>query len=111
MCKTCYQSLLSSLANYFMYYIFCLFTRLFNQPWLPFPFVNGVGVWSIILSKSVVWASVGALSPPRQGYDSGRQFCGVVATLLGASMHGVAIVHVAAITIATDTGDGGDEAM
>ena len=48
--------------------------------------------------------------PPCRGYVSGRQFCGIVAALLGNAMHTVLFVLVAAIRIALDDGDGGEEA-
>ena len=47
--------------------------------------------------------------PPRAGYEIRGQFCGVVATWLGAST-GVAIVFVASIAIAVDNGAGCNEA-
>ena len=48
--------------------------------------------------------------PPRRGYSSRRQFCGVAAALLGAATHTVLIILVAAVRIAQDNGNGGDEA-
>ena len=48
--------------------------------------------------------------PPCQGFDSARRFCGVVAALLGDATHAVLIVLVAAIRIALDIGNSGDEA-
>ena len=47
---------------------------------------------------------------PRRGYGSGRRFRGVVATSLVDAMHAVLFVLVAAIRIALDNGDGGEEA-
>ena len=47
--------------------------------------------------------------PPRQWYGSGRQFRGVVAASLGDATHIVLIILVAAIRIALDNGNGGDE--
>ena len=45
--------------------------------------------------------------PPRRGYSSERQFCGVVAASLGDATHAILIVLVAAIRIALDNGNGG----
>ena len=48
---------------------------------------------------------------PRHWYDRGRQFRGVVAAWPGDAMHAVTIiVLVAAIGIALNNSDGGDEA-
>ena len=49
--------------------------------------------------------------PPRRGHGSGRRFRGVVAASLGDATHAILIVLVAAIQIALDNGNGGDEAM
>ena len=46
----------------------------------------------------------------RQEYNSRRRFRGVVAASLGDATHTVLIVLVAAIRIALDIGNGGDEA-
>ena len=51
------------------------------------------------------WAS------PGRGYDTGRQFRDVVAASQGDATHAILIVLVAAIQIALDNGNGGDEAM
>jgi len=48
--------------------------------------------------------------PPRRGYGSARQFCSVVAALLGNATHTVLFILIAAIRIALDNGNGGDEA-
>ena len=48
-------------------------------------------------------------APPRRGYGNGRRFRGVVAALLGDATHTVLFVLVAAIQIALDNGNGGDE--
>ena len=48
--------------------------------------------------------------PPRRGYDSGSQFCSVVAASLGNATHTVLIVLVATIRIALDNGNGVDKA-
>ena len=48
--------------------------------------------------------------PPRRGYGSGRQICGVLAASLGDATRAILIVLVAAIRIALDTGNGGDKA-
>ena len=49
-------------------------------------------------------------APPCRGYRSGRQFRGVVAASLGYATHAVLFVLVAAIRIALDNDNGGDEA-
>ena len=48
--------------------------------------------------------------PTRRGYNSGRQICSVIAALLDAATHVVLIVLVAAIWVARDNDNGGNEA-
>ena len=47
--------------------------------------------------------------PPRQEYARRRHFFGVVAAWLGNAMHVLLIVLVAAIMIALDDGDSGNQ--
>ena len=50
------------------------------------------------------------VAPPRRGYGSGRQFCGVVAVSLGDATQVALFVLVAAIWVALGNGNDGNEA-